>query len=469
MDNVVSKSTRLTDKYPNAYNDFYSSGTPCVFKSGPDWYVRKGPQAQGIVREARPVYRHAIGPTWLSIGKRIYDGLDSIGVKWTSINPLAYADAGEAKPFCSLILSIGVKPHSLLYDAAVAAATAVKKILAEVGFPTIEVAFVESVFTRSVAAGPKLLSFDPLFDDVPDLRKPFTATLGLSIAPLKYPYYEGTAALYFRLSKEDKRTAILTCAHVARPPPVYANKGMTRKNTSQACEEFVALGDMGYNSAIRAMMGTIGDLLCSIDVWNDALGRLGEPVEGENSKVTERRNEHVELVAKATKKIKEVNAIHDEVTKRRTTPDQRVIGFVLHSEKIEVSVKPHGFTKDWALIELSDEKIDWPTFKGNKVYVGTSSSISLSPSRLHLSSSSSLVPFSISRLLVFSFTITFLSPQAVISRSLTSATQCSLNLPIKRTTSTPRMVSSRLTASSRTMRCGTPSIPTSTVRSACSS
>jgi hypothetical protein len=63
---------------------------------------------------------------------------------------------------------------------------------------------------------------------------------------------------------------------------------------------------------------------------------------------------------------------------------------VLHSEKIEVSVEPHGFTKDWALIELYEEKIDWPTFMGNKVYVGTS--FSMSPS---------LVAFSIFRLLVF--------------------------------------------------------------------
>jgi len=36
----------------------------------------------------------------------------------------------------------------------------------------IEVAFVESVVTRSVTAGPKLLSFDPVHDKVPDPRNP---------------------------------------------------------------------------------------------------------------------------------------------------------------------------------------------------------------------------------------------------------------------------------------------------------
>ena len=247
--------TRLTDNYPNAYSDFYGSGTPCVFKSGPDWHNRTGPQAQGIEREAHPVYGHAIEPTWLSIGKHIYNSLDAIGVKWTSINPLAYADAGEAKPFCPLIISIGVKPNSLLYDTAIAAAAVIKNILTDAGFPTIEVAFVESIFTCNFAAGrtgPKLLSFNPLLDDIPDLCKPFTSTLGLSIAPLKYPHLEGTGALYVCLNKDSKRMAILTCTHVARPSSAYANTGMTHRNTSQAQEEFIVLGNGGYNNAIKA-------------------------------------------------------------------------------------------------------------------------------------------------------------------------------------------------------------------------
>ena len=82
------------------------------------------------------------------------------------------------------------------------------------------------------------------------------------------------------------------------------------------------------------------------------LSRLEEPVKAENSNVTKRHKEHVELVENTTKKIQEVNALHDEITKYRTTPDQHFIGFVLHSEKIVLSVEPYGFTHDWALIEL---------------------------------------------------------------------------------------------------------------------
>ena len=369
---VVSDSSRLTDCYPAAYKDFFGmpSGAPCIYKSGPAWPERKGPEAQRFIREARPVYGHPIAGSWLKIGTDIYKFLDSCSVMWTSIDPVAFANAGEKTPFCPLIMWIGVKHETLLFDAAVAAADAIKRILSLAGFPEVEVAFRESEVTHSVA-GPKLLPFNPLVDPIPEFRKPFTPTLGLSIAPLKTPHYEGTGALYLRLSKDDERVVLLTAAHVARPPSAYANTGMSRKRASQPREDIVALGNMGYRNATSAMMATIGDLARSIKVWNKDLARLGEFVEGEDVTVTKKREKNQHEVEKATKMIDRLNKLHDEVTKRRTNPDQRIIGFVLHAEPIVVADGPNEFTRDWAFIQLYREKIDWSTFPGNKVYVGT--------------------------------------------------------------------------------------------------
>ncbi|THH27541.1 hypothetical protein EUX98_g6646 [Antrodiella citrinella] len=330
-DDVASKD-RLTEKYPNAYSDL-------------------GPVARSIVREPLPVHDHPIQHNWVSIGSRICDELESVGIMWTSVNPLAYANAGEPKPFCPLIMCVGVIPSSLLYEAAVAAAAVVKNILTDAGFPDIEVVFIESVVTRF--ADPRLLSFNPLVDRVPDLRKPFTPTLGLSIAPRKYPHHEGTASLYFRLSQDNKRVAVLTCAHVARPPSVYQNTDMSYQKSGQRREEIVALGTMGYDNAINAMMATIGDRLHSIDAWNVQLRRLGDPVEGESENVTDSRSDYLDLVTKARREIQRMKALHSEV-----------------------SVEPYGFTKDWAFIELYNDKIDWTTFKGNKLWVGGNLSIS---------------------------------------------------------------------------------------------
>ncbi|KAK6343608.1 hypothetical protein TWF730_011199 [Orbilia blumenaviensis] len=365
----TSKVARLISNYPNAYHDFYPSRAPCVFKSGPGWLVNEG--SYRILREARQISstKYPLGSTWLSIGQSIYQRLDEMGIKWTSINPLAYANQGEAKPFCSFLLYITVTPDSLLYSDAVVAADAIQQILTDAGLSTAEVAFVESVLTYSVA-GPKLLPFDPLRHPVPELRKPFTPALGLSIAPLGCPQFEGTASLYYRLSKEDKRIAILTCAHVARPTPVYGNTGMTYKTKSQRREGVVALGNASYNNAIEAMTKKITTLTTSIEIWNNVLARLGEFINGEDITITENRDETLQLIANTTRKIKHIKMLQEEVTKDRTPLEQRVIGFVLHSEIIKVSAEPHGFTQDWALVQLYDDKIDWSTFQGNKVYVG---------------------------------------------------------------------------------------------------
>ncbi|KAG8772646.1 hypothetical protein FRC20_001443 [Serendipita sp. 405] len=118
------------------------------------------------------------------------------------------------------------------------------------------------------------------------------------------------------------------------------------------------------------MMCTIGDQNRSIKDWQTVLRRLGKPQEDESANITKRRVEHLALVEKARENISEINKFHNEIVKQWTIPDQRIIGEVVHVEPIGVNVAPHGFTRDWALIKLYNEKFDWTTFKGNKVYIG---------------------------------------------------------------------------------------------------
>ena len=120
------------------------SNPVCIYKSGPAWPEREGPEAQRFIREARPVHGHHITHSWLKIGREICELLDSRSVKWTSVDPVAFANIGEKTPFCPFLLWIGVKPRTLSFDEAVAAADAVKVILSQAGFDDIEVAFRES-------------------------------------------------------------------------------------------------------------------------------------------------------------------------------------------------------------------------------------------------------------------------------------------------------------------------------------
>ena len=120
---------RLTRFYPNAYSDFWGCDTPCVFKTGPEWPTNVGPESQKLVRAARPVYDHPIAPTWVKTAWSIVARLDELQVNWNTINPLAYANAGEAALICEFVITITVKPVSLAFSAAQVAADAINDIL----------------------------------------------------------------------------------------------------------------------------------------------------------------------------------------------------------------------------------------------------------------------------------------------------------------------------------------------------
>ncbi|TDL27071.1 hypothetical protein BD410DRAFT_812777 [Rickenella mellea] len=312
---VQSNAERLSVFYANAAYDFYGtpSGALCVYKNGDAWPVRTGPESQRIIREARGVHGHPMQTSWPELGRRACNLLDEKKVTWTSMDSLAFAEAGMPR-FSPLLIWIGVEPKSLAYALANIAAEAVNYFLTQAGFSDFEIGFRESVVTRA-AAGPKMLPFDPFIDSIPEFRKPFTPTLGLYIAPFKTPQYEGTGVLYLRESNESNRTM----SHYPR-------------------EHVIALGYSGYTNALKSMMVAIGDQHRSIKDWEAVLCRLGEPKEGEPANITNKRNEHLDL--------------------RWTVPDQRIIGEVFHVEPIGVNVAPHGDTVDWA------------AFKGNKVYVG---------------------------------------------------------------------------------------------------
>lgn len=303
---------------------------------------------------------------WLEIGQLIYKHLDSRDVEWSSIDPVRFAEAGKEE-VSVLHLWIGVIPRTLAFEAAKEAAKGCKDILTREGFPDVEVAFCDSVVTQSV--GPKLLSFVP-FSFVPELRSPFTPTLGIQIAPFKTPYFEGTGAVSLREGSQSDRVFLLTTNHVARPPPAHRNQPLSHKYSSQAREEIVVLGTNAYTNAINRMMSTIDIELISIKVWNEAIERLDPFVEGEEPKRTYMRKHYEDLVKTVNRRIEGANEIHDEVTKNWTTPNLRVIGYVVHAPAIAVDDGPKHFTRDWALIDLYRDKVDWDTFQGNKVYIG---------------------------------------------------------------------------------------------------
>lgn len=166
------------------------------------------------------------------------------------------------------------------------------------------------------------MGFNPTYDlqGIPGLRKPFTPTLGLAIAPHKSPHYEGTGGLLFRLStdKSDKRTVFLTCAHVARPPSQFENKEYTRKSDCQPREDIILLGSGSFDDSVEAIIKFIGDESKAITSWENHLSRIPEPAEGELPGVTAKRKELTDLISASKNKIRTADDLHTHVTKNST-------------------------------------------------------------------------------------------------------------------------------------------------------
>ncbi|KIY62483.1 hypothetical protein CYLTODRAFT_175680 [Cylindrobasidium torrendii FP15055 ss-10] len=369
-DNDSEHLGQLLDSYPAAITDFFGSGGFCIYKTGPAWPVAP-PNAQKLIRAARPYNNPEKAPIWTQVLKSIAAFLDSleVEVQLTAIDPLAYANVGEAKLFCNFVVVISVNPHTLAYQDAVAAAPGVLAILENAGFYDAQVAFVEALYRRRQV---KFMGFNPNFEleGIANLRKPFTPSLGVSIALHDKPHYEGTGSVFVRLSSDpsDKRIFLLTCAHVAHPPPEFENRVYSRKNPSQPRENVILLGDKTYKESVDDIMKMIGEETMSISTWEASLGRLPAQADDEPAGLTGRRQELTNLIAIAKMKITAADELHTAVTKYYTFPDCRNLGFVFYCA--EIGVGKDGYMYDWALIELDVDKLEAGSFLGNKLYVG---------------------------------------------------------------------------------------------------
>ncbi|KAH9035841.1 hypothetical protein EDB84DRAFT_1588082 [Lactarius hengduanensis] len=365
---VMRQVTFPEASYPGAFTDFYGfpSNPISVYRTGDTWPVPKGPQAQRVPREPRPVCNHPIQAVWHTVGVQVYKFLDSIEVKWSTIDPVRFAEeGGKAGP---LYLWVGVDPRSLSLEGAKAAAVGCKRILADAQFPDVEIAFRESVFARSI--GPQLLDHTLSIDPTADLRSPFTPALGVQIAPLATPHFEGTGALYLRESSQSKRVFLLTARHVPLPLGTHLNKLYVYEDTSQPRHEVLILGNKAYQDALEAMTGKIQRELILVDYYKMELAALGEAVEGENTMVARARQVFEGKLTEAEMTITAVDEFHGDITNQWSTVSQRVLGYVVYAPPISVSTGPKKFTEDWALIDLYLDKIDWDGFKGNIIYLG---------------------------------------------------------------------------------------------------
>ncbi|KAF9485641.1 hypothetical protein BDN70DRAFT_870939 [Pholiota conissans] len=336
--------------------------------------------------QARPICNHKIVSVWHERGQRIYKFFDSIGLKWTTIDVVRFILVEPLKETGkpgSLFLWVGVIPQSLSKRDAGAAAVRCKEILADYEISNVEIAFRESVFTRSIRVGPQLL--DPLYnialgadEDVAlysgvnptdGVHIPFTPALGLQIAPRAIPHTEGTGCLYLRQGGEHDRVLLLTARHVVLPLK-YGNDLYDRINYRETTRrlEVIQLGSKAFQAAFDSILCRIAHQNYMIFESSHDIEELGE---GNDETTVNKREAAKVVIAKRERLREKIIEFHTRIARFWGSNLLRVLGQVLYAPPISVGNDDNTpYSEDWAVVELDDEKIDWNTFPGNAIHLG---------------------------------------------------------------------------------------------------
>jgi hypothetical protein len=346
-----------------------------VYRTGDPPTRFTGPKAYRLPKEAMPVFDHPIVDAWDELGPQVPDYLDSVNVTWTTIDVVRFLEA-EVDIISPPVLWIGVKPGSLSREDAEVAAIGCEELLKKFELTDVEVAFRESVFTRSARHHWQLLKCVSSFHATADVRSPLTPALGLQIAARATPFTEGTGALYICEGGDSTKVFVLTARHVVLPQNAWPNELYTH-NVSQPRHDVLHLGCQAFQDVLVSITAKIKRHAFMVNHYNEQLKELATRVAGDDEDdVAQAKKEwtKVEGLLLETKEV--IDTLNEFDTQVRLSSFPDVLGHIAYSPPISVGTGTKRFTEDWALIELNDKKIDWKTFKGNAIDLGVFRSMS---------------------------------------------------------------------------------------------
>ena len=265
---------------------------------------------------------------------------------------------------------IGVFPGSTSATAAHDAAQDVLALLRDFEIIDVDVDFRESFYRRKVA-GPQLLrpvsGLSPLFDVV----SPITSALGLHISTRDKLNARGTMALYLAEGGNSDKLLGLSCRHVligsdeANISYDYHPRG-PHKNVILLCKR-------DFNSLIHSIKVRIGRHGMTIEHSKMRIEMFKNEEASTNADKAEQarryRIQTERLVDKAENAIDKLEVFLRQVKKEWNSPNNRVLGPILHSPAIGLGVSEHRFTEDWGIFEVEHDKLG-DSFQGNKMDLG---------------------------------------------------------------------------------------------------
>ncbi|KAF8988531.1 hypothetical protein BDQ17DRAFT_1334507 [Cyathus striatus] len=325
-----------------------------VYRLGAPFRRPTGFEAYRVPKTIRPVFDDKFATIWEDMGKLIYKYLNSVAVKWTTIDVVRFAEPINYRKFEEtvgpIVLWIGVIPRTLTYKLAKDVAHACKNIL-------ISFAFRESRFRRY---NRMLLDHVPSADPISSFCGPLTAALGLPIASIQTPGTEGTGGIYL---SAGNNIYLLTARHVVLPPEEEFNIVYNDIKGGQDTVQVMLPGPTAFNRMVQYIMSEIETLKTSRTRYKNQLNEL-------QMEMANDAEEKRAMLKSDMMKETMINMLEDfqsNVMEDWRQGKDFIIGRVLYSPPISVSEGHNHNSEDWALIELDHTKINWPNFKGNVI------------------------------------------------------------------------------------------------------
>ena len=328
------------------------------------WHIPKGPEAYRRLKQLGIVVNHKLNTNWLSlVAPKIQACLDRLQVKWTSLDVVRIGEVGAPS---TITLWIGAFPRSLNRERANSAAFACLGVLQACDITDVDVEIRESLVICS--AGPSLLA--PVLPSNPtaEVCHPLTHALGLHISPQNASYTAGTGGFFMALGANPKPLLLVTARHVVFPNS-KSNHHFEHKHASQARHNVLLLGDEAYPNLLTSIKTAIGQHGILVE---DGERRIEAMKEQDDEDADMEREVAQSQVGGAKRAMERLYTFFQDVKRDWATTESRILGHVIYSPSVLLSAgtKDEQFTRDYAIIEVDNGKIDRTKFNGNMLYLG---------------------------------------------------------------------------------------------------
>ncbi|KAF4619733.1 hypothetical protein D9613_004713 [Agrocybe pediades] len=373
---------------------------------GPFWEIPTPKRANGV-------FGHKLNELWEDkVSPKVQSFLNDERVDWSSVELVRFISYQE-EPYEEIkgpvVIWIGVRPVRAEEqgDQIHRATQHILELLKLLDIDDVTVEYRASTY-RLLNGTPLLPSEDDiryityLRDESIELtmiklRTPLTHALGLSISSTDTPEVEGTMAVYMKMGDEMlgltcRHTLFKSDSHDASTNQDSSSSEPDSSNTSPhknvqvlstpALTRLVKDVESRIDTSrrmLRRELGKMEELVA--DRWKPRCDSENDsepkPDDGsgsqrpshtiaKDSKDDDKLERCRKEVAKRENDINVLNKFLEKVKNEYGTPEQRTIGRMLYSPKLEPNVDDSGFFEDWALFKLNKDQFK-TQFRGNVI------------------------------------------------------------------------------------------------------